>query len=146
MSLRRVVHTGPMEPGGKPPIDLQDLLHPDEQRRFRALCLATSAEELAEMSSVVELHLDQVRENAGPVTDFETAVLIGDSLCRLLTSGIDFDEDARAQIRGAIEYFLLTDDADGDLDDALGFDDDARVLNIVLERIGHPEFAVRPAG
>jgi hypothetical protein len=135
-----------MDTGGKPTIDLADLLHPDEQRRFRALCLTTSPEELAELSAVVELHVEQVRSNAGPVTDIDTAVLIGDSLCRLLASGIDFDDEARAQIRGAIEYFVLTDDADRDLDDVVGFDDDARVLNTVLDRIGHPQFAVRPAG
>ena len=146
MTVRGLVHTGAMEPGGKPTIDLQDLLHPDEQRRFRALCLATSPEELTEMPGVVEMHLHQLRENAGPVTDLDTAAMIGDSLCRLLASGIDFDDDARALIRGAVEYFVMTDDADADLHDVLGFDDDARVLNTVLERIGHPEFAVRPAG
>jgi len=135
-----------MEPGGKPTIDLQDLLHPDEQRRFRRLCLATSPEELAELMAVVELHVEQIRENASPATDVDAAALIGDSLCRLLASGIDFDDEARAQIRGAIEYFVLTEDADGDFEDVLGFDDDARVLNTALERIGHSEFSVRLAG
>ena len=68
--------------------------------------------------------------------------MIGESLNRLLTSEIDLNDESRSQVRGAVEYFLLTDDADGDMDDALGFDDDARVLNTVLDRIGHPEFAV----
>ncbi len=122
--------------------DLEDLLHPDEQRQFRRLCIATSPEELAELVSVVELHIGQVEAQAGPVTDVETAQMIGGALRRLLSSDLAFDDDQRAQIRGAIEYFLMTDDAASDLDDALGFDDDARVLNTVLKRIGHPEFAV----
>ncbi len=130
--------TIPTDPG----IDLQDLLRPDEQRRFRRLCIETSSEELAQLVSVVDMHLDHIRNNAGPATDVETAETIGASLNRLLTSGIEFAVDSRSQIRGAVEYFLLTDDADGDMDDALGFDDDARVLNTVLDRIGHPEFAV----
>lgn len=131
-----------MHDGGEPTIDVEDLLRPDEQRRFRRLCLATEAEELAQLSEVIDLHLAHIMRNAGPVTDVETAELIARSLTALVGSGIDFDGDARAQIRGAVEYFLLTDDASGDLDDVLGFDDDARVLNTVLSRIGRPELAV----
>ncbi|MGH1493424.1 MAG: hypothetical protein ACRBK7_29180 [Acidimicrobiales bacterium] len=132
-----------MTEGAEPTMDLQDLLHPDEQRRFRRLCIATSAEDLRQLALVIEMHLDHIRENAGAATDVETAEMIGESLTKLLASDIEFDDDARAQVRGAVEYFLLTDDAAGDMDDVLGFDDDARVVNTVLERIGHPEFSVR---
>ncbi len=143
-----VIHTGSMTEGGRladggsQPLDMEDLLRPDEQRRFRRLCIDTSQEELAQLRSVVDMHLDHIRTNAKPATDVETAEMIGTSLGKLLRSGINFDTEARSQIRGAVEYFLLTDDADRDIDDALGFDDDARVLNTVLDRIGHPEFAV----
>jgi hypothetical protein len=130
------------EKPAEPVIDLQDLLHPDEQRRFRRLCIETSGEDLAQLVSVVDMHLDHIRSNAGPATDVETAEMIGESLNRLLTSEIDLNGESRSQVRGAVEYFLLTDDADGDMDHALGFDDDARVLNTVLDRIGHPEFTV----
>lgn len=132
-----------MAEGEEPSMDLQDLLHPDEQRRFRRLCIATSAEELVQLGQVIEMHLDHIHQNAQPSTDVETADMIGDSLRKLLDSGIAFDDEARAQIRGAVEYFLLMDDAAGDLEDVLGFDDDARVVNTVLDRIGHPEFAVK---
>jgi len=53
-------------------IDLQDLLHPDEQRRFRRLCIETSGEDLMQLVSVVDMHLDHIRTNAGPATDVET--------------------------------------------------------------------------
>lgn len=137
-----MLHTVAMTEGAEPTMDLQDLLHPDEQRRFRRLCIATSAEELSQLGSVIKMHLDHIRQNAGPMTDVETAELIGESLTKLIGSDLEFDDDARSQIRGAVEYFLLTEDAAGDLEDALGFDDDARVVNTVLDRIGHPEFAV----
>ena len=127
-------------------LDLEDLLNPDEQRRFRRLCLATSAEELGDLASIIELHVDQVAANAGPATDVDTAQMIGRSLCGLLGAGLAFDGEQRAQIRGAIEYFVMTDDASSDLDDVLGFDDDARVLNAMLGRIGHPEYAVELPG
>ena len=139
-------HTEPMGAVDEPELDLEDLLNPDEQRRFRRLCLATSTEELADLGAVIELHVEQVEANAGPATDVETARLIGRSLCGLLGSGQDFDADARAQIRGAVEYFVMTDDAHSDLEDVLGFDDDARVVNAMLGRIGHSEFAVELPG
>lgn len=126
----------------EPGLDLHDLLHPDEQRRFRRLCLATSSEELAQLTGVVQLHVDHIRHNASQATDVETAQRIGEALIGLVSSGIRFDAEERALIRGAVEYFLLSDDAAGDLDDAVGFDDDARVVNSVLQRIGQPRFRV----
>ena len=141
-----VLHTEGMSAAHEPALDLEDLLNPDEQRQFRALCLATTPDELSDLGSVIELHVEQVAANAGPATDIDTAKLIGGSLCQLLASDLTFDGEQRAQIRGAIEYFIMTDDASSDLDDVLGFDDDARVLNAMLARIGHPEFAVELPG
>jgi hypothetical protein len=131
-----------MSAAREPELDLEDLLNPAEQRRFRRLCIETSADELADLASVIDLHVEQVEANAGPATDIDTARLIGRSLCRLLGSGLDFADGERAQIRGAIEYFVMTEDASSDMDDVVGFDDDARVVNAMLGRIGHPEFAV----
>ncbi|MDH3303210.1 MAG: hypothetical protein OES24_22125 [Acidimicrobiia bacterium] len=126
--------------------DIEDLLHPDEQRRFRRLCIDTSAEELAQMIDVVGIHLDHVRANAGPSTDLETAELVADAATRLLAFSNDFDRRERTLVRGAVEYFILNDDASDDLEDVLGFDDDARVLNSVLDRIGRAELKVRLPG
>ncbi len=124
------------------PLDLESLLNPDEQHRFRRLCLETSAEELAQLGEVVTLHLDQLREAATPVADLDAANRIGAALASLLDGGHSFDGEQRALIRGAVEYFLLADDASDDLGDALGFDDDARVVNSVLDRIGLPQYRV----
>ncbi len=128
--------------GDDPIIDLEDLLNPDEQHQFRQLCIETSAEDLAQLTSVVDLHLEQIRDYDGPNADVETAEAIGSSLTSLLTDDTTFDDEQRSLIRGAVEYFLLADDASGDLDDVFGFDDDARVLNSVLERIGKTEYRV----
>jgi len=122
--------------------DLEDLLNPDEQQRFRRLCIETSAEDLGQLGEVIELHLDQIKANAGSVTDVETAELVAQAACKVLTYADQFNAQERAMVRGAIEYFLLNDDASDDLDDALGFDDDARVLNSVLDRIGRAELKV----
>ncbi len=134
-----------MATGGIRSVDLEDLFNPDEQRRFRRLCLETDYEEFAELSEGVELHLEQIREQASATTDVDTAEMIAKALSEVLCSGLTFTADERALLRGAVEYFVLADDADSDLDDPLGFDDDARVLNSVLDRIQLPEFKVSPA-
>ena len=126
----------------EPAIDLDALLNPDEQQRFRRLCLATTAEELAELPAMVQLHLDQVRELAEDNTDVETAERIAVALQELLSGQPDFNDDERALIRGAAEYFFMNDDADGDLEDVLGFDDDVRVLNSVLDRVNRSDLAI----
>lgn len=129
--------------GPIPSIDLDDLLHPDEQRRFRALCLPTSSFELAESIETVRLHIDHVRTHATAATDLDMAERIASSFEALLDADIGFADDERALIRGAVEYFLLDDDADGDMTDPLGFDDDVRVLNSVLDRINQPDFKIK---
>ncbi len=126
--------------------DLEDLLHPDEQRRFRRLCIDTSAEELRQLVEVVGIHLDHVKANAGPSTDVETAELVAEAAVELLAFSAGFDRRERALVRGAVEYFILNDDASDDLEDVLGFDDDARVLNSVLDRIGRADLKVRLPG
>ena len=131
-----------MDNGSHASRDLHALLHPDEQQRFRRLCLETSPEELRELTELLSLHLHQVETLAGPNTDVETARTIAHTLTRLLSTERTFDADQRRQIRGAVEYFLLTEDADSDLDHPLGFDDDLRVVNTVLVRIGRPELIV----
>ncbi len=131
-----------VDDGPVPSIDLDDLLHPDEQRRFRALCLPTSSFELADSLETVRLHIEHVRMHATPSTDVDMAERIASSFEALLDADLGFAADERALIRGAVEYFLLADDADGDMADPLGFDDDVRVLNSVLDRINQPTFKI----
>jgi len=135
--------TGPDTTAAHLQLDLEDLLNPDEQRRFRRLCIDTSPEELEQVSEIIELHLEQVRANAGPLTDVETAELVAEAILKVLTLAHELDREHRALVRGAAEYFVLNDDASADLDDVLGFDDDARVLNSVLDRIQKPDLKVQ---
>ncbi len=67
---------------------------------------------------------------------------VGAAFEAVLTSTDGFAADERALMRGAVEYFLMAEDASGDLDDVMGFDDDARILNSVLERVGRKDLEV----
>lgn len=126
----------------QPTLDLDALLEPAAHARFRRLCLATSSSDLAELAGVVRMHMAQIAEVATERTDVEMAARIASAFEDLLTAADGFSDDERALIRGSVEYFLLVDDADGDLDDPLGFDDDARILNSVLDRIGKSELKI----
>ena len=39
----------------------------------------------------------------------------------------------------AIRYFIESDDEEHDFESIFGFDDDVKVMNHVMDRIGHPE-------
>ena len=117
------------------PIDIEQILEPEAFAAFERLCMPTSSTELADLAGVVRLHRQHIAEVATNQTDLEMADRIAAVFEQLLASSDGYTDEERTLIRGAAEYFLLADDADGDIDDPLGFDDDARVLNSVLHRI-----------
>ena len=61
--------------------------------------------------------------------------------CLGLLDGIDVDtsEETRKLIQAAVRYFLLEDDADSDKRSLIGFDDDARVVELVAREIGRED-------
>ena len=53
------------------------------------------------------------------------------------------DPAQQSLVRLACLYYLDSDDADGDLESPFGFEDDALILNLVLDFIGRTELRVR---
>lgn len=51
-------------------------------------------------------------------------------------------EDGKLLIQAAVRYYVLNEDAEGDMDSLVGFDDDALVFNAVVEHLGHGDLAV----
>ncbi|MEZ5342091.1 MAG: hypothetical protein R2706_11775 [Acidimicrobiales bacterium] len=120
-------------PPPNPPLSVE------ERSRFERLCLDTTSAELVELAGVVELHLNQVRELAVEATDLEAAERIADALFTLLSAPTGYAPDERALLRGAVEYFLLAEDASGDIVSPVGFDDDRAVVNTVLIELERPD-------
>lgn len=60
----------------------------------------------------------------------------------LLDEPDQYDARERELIRGAVEYFVLDRDERRDLTDAIGFDDDARVLNAVLDSLHRADLRI----
>jgi uncharacterized membrane protein YkvA (DUF1232 family) len=69
--------------------------------------------------------------------------LVDASLKLLGTLKDETPETTRRLVQAAVRYFVIEDDADGDLDSILGLDDDAEVMNAVLRRLGYADWVVQ---
>lgn len=123
---------------------LQEILHPEEMDRFVAACVPTSVDELAGLRLRAQGYLAWARQQAASsnAVDLDMATQITGVLTALLDEPDLYDDDARALLRGATTYFVDADDGSNDLTDALGFDDDARVLNAVLDALGRRDLSI----
>jgi hypothetical protein len=122
----------------------QEVLHPLEMDRFVAACVPTDSEEFAGLRLRVAGHLAWVRAQSEsfPAVDIDTAARIAATLGHLLDEPDAYDADERALLRGAVDYFVMRDDGEDDLRSPIGFDDDARVVNAVVDALGRSDLRV----
>lgn len=102
------------------------------------MCGLLSAEQVEQFEAQIELSLADLHEEAKrqPRVDLKTAELVA-ARCRLLLEHYsEFSERERYLVTGAVRYFLLADDPFSDEHFATGFDDDAKIVNHVLEKLG----------
>ena len=129
---------------------LDGLLHPREVDRLVAGATETPVADFPGLTERTERHLAAVEELAGEDggVDVDVARRIADALASVLADvparPDAYSSEARALLRGAVEYFILDKDDDTDSEPGIGFDDDARVLNAVLRAIGRPDLRVAP--
>jgi hypothetical protein len=105
---------------------------------FRNMCELLSLDEIAELEQLVEEAIQKTRSDAeqSPRIDVKLAEEIV-TRCRLLLEHYEeFSEAERRLVVGAVRYFALDEDPFSDDIFASGFDDDARVMNHVLEQLG----------
>ncbi len=128
----------------RPDFVVEGLLHPHQATQFTALCTTTSADELAGLRLRVRVHLAEVEAlaRADDRVDVEMARRIAKVLGPLLDEPDSWDAEQRALLRGAVEYFHLSEDHRSDLTDWFGFDDDARVTNAVSQALGRTDLTI----
>jgi hypothetical protein len=133
-------------PPVRPALNPARLLHPRERDQFTARCIDTAPDEFPGLRLRVTGHLARIEESAtdASLTDIDTARQVATVLGQLLDEPDLFDAECRALIRGAVEYFVLTGDGQDDVDDIVGFDDDARITNAVLEALGRADLHITP--
>ncbi len=122
---------------------VEGLLHPNEVAQFTALCTETAADDFKGEWLRVRAHVAWVAEQGvnDSRVDIVTAKRIAKLLDELMRDVYSYDDEQRALLRGAIEYFVLVGDNDNDLL-SLGFDDDAMVTNLVAKALGRSDLQV----
>jgi hypothetical protein len=111
---------------------------------FRSLCSAVSDEDAAQLISQLQAHLSQIEQDAttAPLLNVDLAHSIGRMSLYLLKRYPEFSIEHKALIIGAIRYFAFAEDALAESTFACGFDDDAKVMNYVLEKLGLEDRAI----
>ena len=117
---------------------------PNIRATFKNLCKSLPAENVVSYKSEVDSELERIRTNAkeNAMINLDLAVQLAQRCHMLLDNYDKFDNAKRALIVGAIRYFALSEDAFSEEDFASGFDDDARIMNYVLEQIGLEEHCI----
>ena len=123
---------------------IENILHPGEVDRFTAGATPTSPEDFPGLRLRVQAHVAVIeRASIGrAVVDVDAAQAVARVLTTLLDEPDQFDDHGREMIRGAVEYFVLDRDEHRDLTDAIGFDDDARVVNAVVDALRRSDLRI----
>jgi superfamily II DNA or RNA helicase len=109
----------------------------DLHDRLRALARPTTSEELEACVDRLHEHASKLqtlaRQSKGRF-DATTALRIASDLATAARGAADLSDQSRALLRGAIDYFILIEDEEHDLQPG-GFDDDRAVAEAVLAAI-----------
>ena len=113
-------------------------------KAFRKCCRRSTPDELREGAGRIETRRRQLEQvaSAGHDFDLDSGLSIADRLGALIASADGLDRCHRFLLRGAIEYFLLVDDSEHDVQTQHGFDDDMFVLNAVTDWISQTQASV----
>lgn len=80
---------------------------------------------------------------SNPVVDVQTASALTTGCVALLDWLADHDQPLNhLLVQVACRYYVLEEDAEGDLDSSIGFDDDAEVFNAVCVYLGLDELVI----
>jgi hypothetical protein len=127
-------------------VDLTELLPADDRASLEKLSFETSSEEALGLSGRVDAYV-AVLEDTAHTQDFVDLALakrVAESINGLVDDSPGYNAQHRALLRGAVEYFLLTEDSQNDIVNPIGLDDDARVISAVCTALGRPDLVVTP--
>lgn len=121
----------------------ESALSVEERLGFLDLCEGRAARDLLDDRDRVRSHV-RVIETAvenGAILEDVRAERVATALIALLDDAAAYSFVQRRVLAGAVEYFIQTDDVDGDFASSHGLADDARVVAAVCEALGRPDLA-----
>lgn len=121
----------------------ESALSVDERLGFLELCEARSVEELLADRERIEAHRRVIERavESGSALEGDLADRVADVLGTLLGDADRWSFLERRLLAGAVEYFVWSDDDDGDFASDHGLEDDARVVAAVCDALGRPDLA-----
>jgi hypothetical protein len=121
----------------------ESALSVEERLGFLELCEARTVEELLVDRDRVEAHRRTIETAVehGTALEGELADRLAGVLIALLGNARAWSFVERRVLAGAVEYFIQSDDDDGDYASDHGLEDDARVITAVCEALGRPDLA-----
>ena len=130
--------------GSKQQAFFENGLPPDIQGRFDTLCLSPEDLDISHLAAQVSSHVDQIRQalEDNEFLDVKSAEQLAKVVMWLISTIEDYPQEEQKLIVGAARYFVLEEDHLPDTKNLLGVDDDIKVINYVLERIGKPALGV----
>jgi uncharacterized membrane protein YkvA (DUF1232 family) len=111
------------------------------EKIFLPLCQELPEGEVEMVKREISDYLHQVRTRItqNEFLDLSMAAQISTLLHFLLDRYPTYTREQKALIIGAARYFIKEDDAEHDVHSLLGLDDDAMVLNFVLDATNHAD-------
>ena len=99
-----------------------------------------------ELIALINDYADEIARVANRRGDLD--INLADCIARccltLLNEQWDGEGDHRKRlIQSACYYYVENDDEDGDLQSVCGFDDDAELLNVILEHLDRPDLVIQ---
>lgn len=114
------------------------------QQQLLPLCEALPETAVPTLTTKIDDYLLAIQEaqQQNEFMDIRLAREIAYRLHKVLQDYGRYPTDQQALIVGAARYFIKNDDAEHDLYSVLGLDDDAVVLNFLLDVLNHPELKI----
>ena len=105
---------------------------------FRNMCEALSVDKLEDLKAELNACVDRLEEAAhrNPNLNISLARQIAQRCDYLIQQYPEYSKRKQGLVIGAVHYFAIADDPFPEEEFATGFDDDARVMNHVLEELG----------
>lgn len=119
-------------------MDLHQIITGDEFAIFQGLLKPARLDDLHRLRGRVAVHLDSLEEQSfsHEFLDLELARTLARGLTVLIDGASAFDAEERSLVRAAVEYFVLSLDAENDVTSPIGLEDDVRVFNAACRALG----------
>ena len=126
-------------------VNIPSNLNPKEFEILQKLSNEYAKTPLIELTNRTKKYTKELEEIAktNGLLNLKLAQRINDTILKVEKLWTELALDSQYWLKGAIAYYFLTEDEEDDISSAIGFDDDAEVLNACLRLAELNQFIIR---